>query len=763
MKKRAIILAALCVLLMTVTAWAAPADLVDWDSLHVYGDEALPNTRIDTQNVGGSTCLFLPSNVSAEAVTFHMDLREENVDVIVSGAKGSVTIQPDQPVDLVALCGEGSCYDLSIQVKTEEQSQKIQIKVYPASRIPAMYLVSDDPVNQGREWVEASPDKENKATGGMVLQTADGNAVYNGALTQIKGRGNSTWKLDKKPYQIKLDKKTDLLETGDKDNKNKTWVLLANYCDLSAVRNTLALGLGAEMGMDSCVENRMVELYYDGEYRGTYLLCEKVEVNSGRVDITDLEDANDAANPGVDLETLETSVDKTANGATYTYCVGMNNPANISGGYLLEMEVPYRTADEVCYFYTTRNNYVVVKSPEFASKEQMDYIASLYQEYEDALFHDGTNPDTGKKYTDYVDLESTAMCYIVNELSKNLDGFRTSAYLYKEAGVDQMKMGPLWDYDLGFGVGAGSELHLQHQQDPEGMYTARSVFAGMLYQQGDFREMVRDIYVNSVYPVIDQVVLGKEDAVSAIGALRSLDYYRDLYKTASDREFVIWRGGATDWLNHVDWLENYLRVRCDYLLEEFSAWNGQTYQELSMYLDVDEGKWYNDEIILATKYGLMKGTGIAVFSPETMATRAQVVQTLFNMEKPLPTNYTAEFTDLDRTAWYMLAVNWATEQNVVQGYEDGSFRPNQSITRQELVTLLYRFNGSPKVTGNEMEKFSDAGSVYNYARTAMEWAVESGVIQGYNDNTIRPKETTRRCELAAIIVRYYEKFVLTEQ
>ena len=204
-----------------------------------------------------------------------------------------------------------------------------------------MYLVSEDAVNKGREWVDSSADKSNKAKGSMVMQSADGTLVYDGALSQIKGRGNSTWLCVKKPYQIKLDSKTDLLQTGDKSNKAKTWVLLANYNDQSLIRNTIALDLGYEMGMEHSMENRAVDLYYDGEYRGSYLLTEKVQINKGRVDITDLEELNTAANKGTDIESLPVATATTANGATYTYCEGMKSPADYSGGYLLEMEIPH--------------------------------------------------------------------------------------------------------------------------------------------------------------------------------------------------------------------------------------------------------------------------------------------------------------------------------------------------------------------------------------------------------------------------------------
>ena len=155
----------------------------------------------------------------------------------------------------------------------------------------------------------------------------------------------------------------------------------------------------------------------------------------------------------------------------------MNDPADITGGYLLEMDFADRAMEEKCYFITTRGFYVVVKSPEACSKAEMDYIASWYQDYEDAVFEGGTSSKTGKPFTDYVTVESMVQCYLVNELSKNGDGFNTSAYLYKETGSEPMKMGPLWDYDLSFGNNNYEDLLPQ----PELLYTVYGSLGRALY------------------------------------------------------------------------------------------------------------------------------------------------------------------------------------------------------------------------------------------------------------------------------------------
>lgn len=764
MRKRLVAIICMLAMLFSVCGMTAFASNSALSSLCAYGDAANENTKIGTQIINGKTYLFLPSNVSPNAVTF--GIGSSSAAFTVTGDQNSaVTIRGKGTVDLTSLCSGSDNYKLTFKTSASAGAAETrEVTVVCSANVAAMYLVSEDAVNKGREWVDSSADKSNKAKGSMVMQSADGTLVYDGALSQIKGRGNSTWLCVKKPYQIKLDSKTDLLQTGDKSNKAKTWVLLANYNDQSLIRNTIALDLGYEMGMEHSMENRAVDLYYDGEYRGSYLLTEKVQINKGRVDITDLEELNTAANKGTDIESLPVATATTANGATYTYCEGMKSPADYSGGYLLEMEIPSRTAAEVCYFRTSRFNYVVVKSPEFASKEEMDYIATIYQDYEDALYSEnGINPNTGKSYSDYVDVESTAKCYIMNELAKNLDGFRTSAYLYKESGVDQLKMGPLWDYDLSFGVGAGVAANANEQVKTDGLYTVRSLFAGRLYTMSDFRVAVKNEYQNSVMPLINNVLLGDINSVGAEGKLHSLAWYRnELLKTACS-DFTMWRSSsnpAGDWSAQMTYLTNYITARSKWLNNEISTWNADRYVPVSLYLDVPDSAWYYEYVQDVTKYGLMQGTGMGLFKPGELTTRAQVAKVIFSMSGNNTWPFTKTFSDVAQNDWYATPITWGADNKVILGYADGTFRPNNNITRQELVALLYRHEGSPKVSGTEANKFTDYSAIGSYAVDAMEWAVENGIISGYLDGSVRPHGMTNRAELSKIINLYYEKFVL---
>ena len=112
--------------------------------------------------------------------------------------------------------------------------------------------------------------QSNRAKGSMALLAADGESVYDGKLTQIKGRGNSTWKGSQSAPIGSSWTKTDLLQTGDSADEAKTWVLLANFYDPSAVRNMLALDLRRALQMECNMGYRPVCLFYDGKFRGLY-------------------------------------------------------------------------------------------------------------------------------------------------------------------------------------------------------------------------------------------------------------------------------------------------------------------------------------------------------------------------------------------------------------------------------------------------------------------------------------------------------------
>lgn len=397
-------------------------------------------TPVGIGSARGNAYLFLPSVVRPENVILQYDKSAG----VLSFADGTPA-EPGIPVNLTPYlstdCGDGS-RELTLTLS----GTPLTIRVMASSGIPSVYLTSADPVKAGRAFVEKF--KGNKAKGSMLMLTASGTPVYAGTVSQIKARGNTTFFADKKPYQIKLDAAADLSMT-DPSNANKTWLLIANAFDPTLIHNTAAFAAAKKMGIEA-PDGVHVDLYYDGEYRGNYLLCEKVETGKGRVKIADLEKENEKANAPVNTEKLPVAKGKNAYGGTYQYVKGMKDPADISGGYLLELDAVYYESER-SYFVTSTGTPFVVKSPEDCSENEMIYISEYMERILRAASNGGKEPAAGEDLWDLVDLDSLASSFVLQQFTKNADAFTSSSYFYLDRGGKLMS-GPVWDLDDSYGI-----------------------------------------------------------------------------------------------------------------------------------------------------------------------------------------------------------------------------------------------------------------------------------------------------------------------
>ncbi|MBR4232724.1 MAG: CotH kinase family protein [Oscillospiraceae bacterium] len=714
------------------------------DGLVFYGMPGNDGTafRVTRSDAGGYV-LFLPSGADAERVPFSFPFPDGSYITFDCGAERQ-TYDCDSAADIASLLNGSGPAELDITLRNGAGVilDSLTVTAAVSSSVDSLFLTSADPNAHGRSWTAAS--KSNVSSGSLLMLDENGAVTHGCAVDQIKGRGNSTWGFPKKPYQLKLAQKDDLLDTGDPENRAKKWILLANYADATLMANQIALELGAAIGMEYNIGYRPVDLYYDGEYAGSYLLTEKVEIGSGRVAIFDLEKENAAANAGADLSSLPTGTGVTENGARYSYCDGMNDPEDISGGYLLEMDYAERALEEVCWIETVHGTWVTVKSPEFASRAEMERIASLFQSFENAVYNNGTDPDTGKRYSDIVDVASIAQCYLVNELSRDIDGFASSAYLYLDRGAEKMKMGPLWDYDLGF----------RERSPGTPLYTVHGTFMNRIYRNRDFREAVSDIYRGTMYPFITEVLLseGENDGVfDSFGGI--------LGRIADSRtgDALIWgadhEGPGQD--ISTEQLRDFISKHAEIMRSAYEDWADRD-DEYHVFTDVPADSWFAPEVWRAEDIGLVHGASLTMFSPFSRATRAQTVQILFNMDGPGDISPRPVFSDVAEDAWFAEAVTWAYDSGIARGAADNAFRPEAHISRQDIVVLLYRYYGEPEADVSVLEKFSDRGQISEYAADAMAWAVENGVIKGTSKTRLSPTDTANRAELTALLLRCYQ-------
>ena len=461
--------------------------------------------------------------------------------------------------------------------------------------MPLVFLYSADlPVlsltTKSGEMTAIEEEKGYEESGTVQLLDLNGGELYEGTAESIRGRGNSTWGLAKRPFQFKLSKKADLLGFGEA----KTWNLIANGYDETRLRNRIAMELAREIGMSYVPESQMIDLYINHVYYGNYYLSEKVEVDRERVAIRDMEETLSAAYGVSELGKLK-SIENPEGTRKWTGAVCEEE--DLSGGYLLERELPARYAGELSGFVTSQGDYYVLQSPRYASKEQVDYIADLMQEFQDAVStEDGIHPQTGKHYSDYIDMDSFVRKYLVEEISKNYDGGVTSSFFYKPQDTvsDKIFAGPVWDFDVAFGNCNLDEI----ASNPVGITRlsdhvyGTEVFA-RLYEKEDFYSDMVMLYEQKALPYLKSLLAGGIDRMVAES------------RQSAELDSIRWENLENryqyykDYDNDVRYLKYFIQERVSFLN---SVWlNEESYHNVTFVVDGEA--WQ----IFCVKDGLISG------------------------------------------------------------------------------------------------------------------------------------------------------------
>ena len=179
------------------------------------------------------------------------------------------------------------------------------------------------------------------------------------------------------------------------------------------------------------------------------------------------------------------------------------------------------------------------------------------------------------------------------------------------------------------------------------------------------------------------------------------------------------------------------------------------------FVDVTEDKWYYDAVAYVYQQGIMVGMSETTFEPNTTVNRAQVVQMLYNLEGQPQVSGDSGFSDIRDGQWYAKAVAWASANDVVAGYEDGTFRPTRAVTREEFAQILYNYakcKGYGLSASADLGKFPDSGQVSSWAETALGWANGNGLINGHDDGRLDPKCSTIRAQAASILMNFDKGF-----
>ena len=178
------------------------------------------------------------------------------------------------------------------------------------------------------------------------------------------------------------------------------------------------------------------------------------------------------------------------------------------------------------------------------------------------------------------------------------------------------------------------------------------------------------------------------------------------------------------------------------------------------FTDVTSGDWFYDAVAYVYDKGMMEGTTDTTFAPTMNLTRSMIAQVLYNLEERPEAPGAAGFPDVAAGAWYADAVNWAAARGIVKGYDTGAFGPEDSVTREQLAAILYRYaqaKGYDTTQGGmAVREFSDSASISDWAQEAMAWAVNAQVLSGKGNGVLDPQGTATRAEVAQMLMNFGE-------
>lgn len=488
-------------------------------TLYLTADDSVNGWEKD-----GVVYFFLPSYASADQIVLNAGLKWD-----VAGAS-AIDLQYDIPLELLCCNEQGKI------------AARKHVCFKHSANLHTIYMNLTD---GGLDSItkDAFVDADIKVVNPM------GQTEYSSSGNSVKGRGNSTWDLEKKPYFIKLKEKAGLCGM----EPSRKWLLLANAYEATKLSNKLFYDFSKEAGLAFSTDSQWADLYINGEYRGNYLICEKIDVGTGRINISDLEQENETAAPGI--------------------------PSNITGGYIIEKDVSVDFPDQG--FVTANNNCFVLTSPDNASPEEIAYIRDCFQNVENLLGR------RDEQVLQYIDAESFARRFLIEETALNSDAFITSCYFYKKRNDNRIYAGPIWDFDSVLGESDTVDreemgnVWLNYDEttvlsmDRNRATTAVLPWDEQLYEIPAYQTLVKEAYID-LLPLLETLLYDRIDAsADQIRQSVILDSFRWNY---GENE----AGHYSSFDSNVRYLKFFLAKRINFLNRRFGI------EELP-YEDIENG------------------------------------------------------------------------------------------------------------------------------------------------------------------------------
>lgn len=386
-------------------------------------------------------------------------------------------------------------------------------------------------------------DRNNELRGRIKVIAADGEIDYEAAIKSISGRGNTSWNSwEKKPFTITCKEDVSILGM----NKGCRYALLPNAADATLIRNELAQSISCELAKSKAdseqpyvCRGEFADIYINGEYLGNYYICPTVDVGTDRVNITDLEAEMDRIYAKVNMDALE-NYDGDETKAKKLHSI----PDDYTGGYLIEGEYMERYEHEMTTraadsgFITNHDRCFLIKSPKTISHTQVEYLRAFINDMESALeAEDFINPKTHLGLENYLDIESMATRYLVEEITANYDGAVSSEYYYKDSEQkdNRLHAGPGWDYDMSMGnyvewmsYGVSEDIGITKLRND----STDAWWYVRLYEYEPYLDIVKNMYAEVARPYLKKIVSDRIDeyqSMLAKSAMMDSIRWKDMY------------------------------------------------------------------------------------------------------------------------------------------------------------------------------------------------------------------------------------------
>lgn len=434
------------------------------------GDAAIQKVKLFV--TGKNAYFFLPSYCKADSIALYYDEHQYALAVeeriIPSGTMISVDSAAAYAMTLTKEDGTKAEYELSVM-----QSENL----------PSIFITT---ANHSMDYINDM--KGNYEPGHLVCVNDSGGTDCDAALEKVKLHGFTSLSVPKKTYQVDFSKEQDFLGMGSALH----WIFQANAYDKSYMRNKLAYEMFRGMTSGYAVESVFADVYFNGEYAGNYLICEKVEAGVNRIDLADNAAAYTAdSTKGQVLEEEDIRYYDTQD-------------ADTSGGYLIETQnvlVPsdlQRMSEEDSYFVSYSGRYEI-RWPKEISKTQISYIRDYMKQVETQIAGCVTEEDY-RQLAEVIDMDSFAVMYLIDLIANDVDANAYSTFYYKlpEHQGGKLYAGPVWDYDRGFG-----------NEERNVMVNVNGYWNGLceaLYRNPFFRNRVRDLYHERFVPLTETIL-----------------------------------------------------------------------------------------------------------------------------------------------------------------------------------------------------------------------------------------------------------------